>query len=193
MYCNKCGQTLPEASRFCNSCGSQTLTAAAPEPIAVATYADEHEVFTVRPTMIFVVVRYITAALIVIATAALMGILSSRSATIDAKISFLVILSVAIIAFSNPVYKHILRKREVYSLTNHKLEMRYGIFSKIVRNIPLRNIQDVTVTASFWQRLLNLGNIEIDSASEAGKIVLADIHHPERDANRILAELRRRN
>ena len=98
-----------------------------------------------------------------------------------------------LIAFINPVYKHILRRREVYTLTNHKLEMRFGLFSKIVRNIPLRNIQDVTVTASVWQRLLKLGDIEIDSASETGKIILEDIHHPDRYANMILGELRRRN
>ncbi len=194
MYCNKCGQTLPEGSRFCNSCGSQTLSANGPSdgPPAVASYADEQEIFTLRPTMIFVLVRYIVAALITIAAAALMGILSSRSG-VSPQISFFVILGVALLAFSNPVYKHILRKREVYSLTNHKLEMRYGIIAKIVRNIPLRNIQDVTVTASVWQRFLNLGDIEIDSASEAGKIILDDIHHPERYANQILAELRRRN
>jgi uncharacterized membrane protein YdbT with pleckstrin-like domain len=194
MYCNKCGQTLPEGSRFCNSCGSQTLSTNGPSdgPVAVASYVDEQEIFTLRPTMIFVLVRYIVAALITIAAAALMGILSSRSG-VSPQISFFVILGVALVAFSNPVYKHILRKREVYSLTNHKLEMRYGIIAKIVRNIPLRNIQDVTVTASVWQRFLNLGDIEIDSASEAGKIILDDIHHPERYANQILAELRRRN
>ena len=194
MYCNKCGQTLPEGSRFCNSCGSQTLSASGPSdgPVAVASYADEQEIFTLRPTMIFVLIRYIVAALITIAAAALMGILSSRSA-VGPQISFFVILGVALLAFSNPVYKHILRKREVYTLTNHKLEMRYGIIAKIVRNIPLRNIQDVTVTASVWQRFMNLGDIEIDSASEAGKIILDDIHHPERYANQILAELRRRN
>jgi uncharacterized membrane protein YdbT with pleckstrin-like domain len=191
MYCNKCGQTLPEGSRFCNSCGSQTVTATE-GAAAVATYADEHDIFTIRPTMIFVLIRYIVAALIVIAAAALMGILSARSAA-GPEVAFLVILGVALVAFSNPVYNHILRKREVYTLTNHKLEMRYGIIAKIVRNIPLRNIQDVTVTASVWQRFMNLGDIEIDSASESGKIVLDDIHHPERYANQILAELRRRN
>jgi uncharacterized membrane protein YdbT with pleckstrin-like domain len=193
MHCNKCGQTLPEGSRFCNSCGSQALSAVPSDgPVAVASYADEQQIFTLRPTMIFVLIRYIVAALIVVATAALMGILSNRSG-VSPQVAFLVILGGALVVFSNPVYKHILRKREVYTLTNHKLEMRYGIIAKIVRNIPLRNIQDVTVTASVWQRFLNLGDIEIDSASEAGKIVLDDIHHPERYANQILAELRRRN
>jgi uncharacterized membrane protein YdbT with pleckstrin-like domain len=195
MYCNKCGQTLPEGSRFCNSCGSQTLSASGPAdgPDAVASYADEKVSFTLRPTLIFVLIRYIVAALITIAAAALVGILSGRFPVLTGWTAFLIILGVALIAFSNPVYKHILRKREVYTLTNHKLEMRFGLIAKIVRNIPLRNIQDVTVTASVWQRFLNLGDIEIDSASEAGKIILDDIHHPERYANQILAELRRRN
>jgi uncharacterized membrane protein YdbT with pleckstrin-like domain len=191
MYCNECGQTLPDGSRFCNRCGAtigvnQSISTAPP----AAAYADEHDVFTLRPTMIFVVVRYIVAAMVLIATAALMGVLSSR---VSGQVAFLVILGVAIIAFTNPIYKHILRKREVYTLTSHKLEMRYGLIAKIVRNIPLRNIQDVTVTASVWQRLLKLGDIEIDSASEAGKIILDDIHNPDRYANMILAELRRRN
>ena len=199
MYCNKCGQTLPEGSRFCNSCGSQTVSASAPSdsPVgvasAVASYADEQVIFTLRPTLIFVLIRYVVAAAITIAAAALVGILSNSWPVLGGWIAFLIILGVAIIVFSNPIYNHILRRREVYTLTNHKLEMRYGIIAKIRRNIPIRNIQDVTVTASVWQRFLNLGDIEIESASEAGKIVLDDIHHPERYSNLILAELRRRN
>jgi membrane protein YdbS with pleckstrin-like domain len=188
MFCNECGQTLPDGSRFCNSCGAHIARSTAPadSPVAVADYADEHEVFTLRPTMIFVLVRYVMAGL--------MGVLSSmKPQWVSGQIAFLVILGVALIAFSNPIYKHILRKREVYTLTSHKLEMRYGLIAKIVRNIPLRNIQDVTVTASVWQRLLKLGDIEIDSASETGKIILEDIHYPDRYANNILAELRRRN
>ena len=196
MFCNKCGQAVPEGSQFCNNCGAKTAAAAgvparvAVEDSGVSSYADEHTIFTLRPTLIFVVVRYIVAALILIATAALMGLLSSR---VSGQIAFLIIVVAGLIVFSNPIYKHILRKREVYTLTNHKLEMRYGIIAKTVRNIPLRNIQDVTVTASVWQRLLNLGDLEIDSASETGKIILDDIHHPEKYASMILSELRRRN
>jgi membrane protein YdbS with pleckstrin-like domain len=195
MYCNKCGQTLPEGSRFCNSCGSQTVSSgsASDGPVAVASYADEQVIFSLRPTLIFVMVRYILAGLITLAVAAVVGILSNKFPALSGWTAFLIIFGAALIVFSNPIYNHILRRREVYTLTNHKLEMRYGIIAKIRRNIPLRNIQDVTVTASVWQRFLNLGDIEIESASEAGKIVLDDIHHPERYSNQILAELRRRN
>lgn len=199
MYCNNCGQSLPDGSRFCNSCGSQTVAVGVPASGAVAfgstaaAYADEQVIFTLRPTLIFVLIRYGIAALITIATAAVVGILSNRISGLSGSVAFAIILGVAIIVFSNPIYNHILRRREVYTLTNHKLEMRYGIIAKITRNIPVRNIQDVTVTASVWQRFLNLGDIEIESASEAGKIVLDDIHHPERYSNLILSELRKRN
>ncbi|HEX8090353.1 MAG TPA: PH domain-containing protein [Blastocatellia bacterium] len=224
MYCNQCGQEIPITSRFCNHCGATVTAgdsdradlhprmnaaarrAPAPhgrdaqrelrdEARGNAVYpADEDVIFRLRPTLIFVFVRYAVATLIVLAVAALMGVMSSIwKSPVSGWVAFLVILGTGLIAFINPVYKHILRRREVYTLTNHKLEMRYGFFSKTVRNIPLRNIQDVTVTASLWQRLIKIGDIEIESASEQGKIVLDDIHHPDRYANIILGELRRRN
>jgi membrane protein YdbS with pleckstrin-like domain len=212
MYCNQCGQELPLSSRFCNHCGASivardsdpadrlsqmnaaTRRATAPQgrdaqrelrddARANATYpAGEDVIFTLRPTLIFVFARYMVATLIVLAVAALMGVASSIwKSQISGWVAFLVILGTGLVAFINPVYKHILRRREVYTLT------------KTVRNIPLRNIQDVTVRASMWQRLIKIGDIEIESASEQGKIVLDDIHYPDRYANIILGELRRRN
>jgi membrane protein YdbS with pleckstrin-like domain len=215
MYCNQCGQALPPTSRFCNACGAsipvsnnvnvarESYSAPPPPAIGRAPVVDarrddlapnESVVFTLRPTLIFVFVRYIIATLVLLATAALMGLMhSAKPEWFTGVVSLVVIVIVSAIAFSSPLYKHLLRRREVYTLTNHKLEMRYGLLSKTVRNIPLGKIQDVTVTASFWQRIIQIGDIEIDSASEMGKIILDDIHHPDRYANLILDELRRRN
>lgn len=201
MSCKNCGQPLPEGSRFCNHCGAQaarpavsTLESAGAVGASYSVATDERVIFTLRPTMIFVLIRYIVAAVVVVAAAALMGVLNNRNPqAVNGRVAFLVILGVGLLVFANPVYRHILRLREVYTMTDHKLEMRYGLIAKTVRNIPLKNIQDVTVTSSVWQRLMNLGDIEIESASESGKIILDDIHHPDRYANMILAELRRRN
>lgn len=214
MYCNQCGQVLPPTSRFCNTCGAAVVAnsnvnvvresyapppaAAGLRPVAGAHRDDlapnETVIFTLRPTLFFVILRYIFAALILFATAALMGLMhSAKPEWFTNTVSLMVSLVVGLVAFSVPAYQHLLRRREVYTMTNHKLEMRYGLFSKTVRNIPLAKIQDVTVTASFWQRLISMGDIEIDSASELGKIILDDIHHPERYSNLILDELRRRN
>jgi uncharacterized membrane protein YvbJ len=82
MYCNNCGKTLPEGSRFCNYCGSQTAGPAVgtlekdADGIGASLVAGKEQViFTLRPTMIFVLVRYIFAAVVVVAAAALMGVL----------------------------------------------------------------------------------------------------------------------
>ena len=211
MYCNKCGAKLADGSRFCNQCGATatvaTERAAGPQPQAgypqplarqraLSPGADDDEVaiFTLRPTLIFVLVWYGVATVLLVGVAALLGVLSSGPLRdVSGWAMFAAILAVGLLVFSVPIYKHFLRRREVYTLTNHKLEMRYGIIAKTVRNIPLAKIQDVTVTASVWQRLLKLGDIVIDSASETGKIVLDEIHNPEHYANVILTELRRRN
>src|SRR5258708_11824370 len=99
MYCNECGQTLPDGSRFCNKCGATIgVNKSASEftsggTAAVAPYADEHVVFTLRPTLIFVLIRYIVAALVLVATRALMRVLRSK---VCGAVCFLVILCVAI-------------------------------------------------------------------------------------------------
>ena len=219
MFCNQCGQTIPEGSRFCNYCGAKTPSEQ-PEP---STYqrrpqrmdvplredvrpqasgarnqpflggVDEEVIFTVRPTMIFVYVWYAVAVAIVLGVSVLLGVLSRYEVAWARDWWFLVLLVALIPAFAIPVYKHIMRRREVYTLTNHKLEMRYGLIAKTVQNIPLRNIQEVTVNASVRQRLLRLGDIIIESASETGQVALAEIHNPDRYAGMILTELRRRN
>lgn len=207
MFCNRCGEGLPAGSRFCNYCGTPAPAQTAAErdlgPVADRAgfpgraaaargeMEEEAPVFTLRPTMFYVIAWYIVAAVIWIAAAAGTGIATSQG-LIDGGIAAWVMVGAGLLIFAIPIYKHILRRREVYTLTNHKLEMRYGLISKTVRNIPLRNIQDVTVTSSVWQRFLKLGDIVIDSASDLGRIHLNEIHHPERYANIILGQLRRR-
>jgi membrane protein YdbS with pleckstrin-like domain len=212
MFCNQCGQPVTQGSRFCNHCGAQVAAPgnrpergpraggqAASDAPALAGYGptgmvDEQVIFTVRPTMIFVLVWYAIAALVVLSASALVGLLHSYwQQWVTDWVAFFVILGVGLVAFSIPVYKHIMRRREVYTLTNHKLEMRYGLIAKTVQNIPLRNIQEVTVNASVMQRLLKLGDVMVESASEMGTTKLAEIHKPDHYASLILAELRRRN
>lgn len=209
MYCNQCGAAVNQGSKFCNNCGAQVLTAPAktfqsgerlsqpsgtfPEAApSLGPIAEEHVIFTLRPTMVFVIVWYIVATVAVLLATVLIAVLKRNYFSGQSDwLVFFIVLAVALCIYAVPLYKHFLRRREVYVLTNHKLEMRYGILAKTVRNIPLLKIQDVTVTASFWQRLLKLGDIEIDSASAAGKIVLDEVHKPEHYANVILTELRR--
>ncbi|HYP53606.1 MAG TPA: PH domain-containing protein, partial [Pyrinomonadaceae bacterium] len=147
---------------------------------------EEKTVFTVRPTLLFVKLGYALATLgafLIIALLAWQPWLT---------VSFYLSFPVALLVFLLPAYKHLMRNSVRYTLTDSKIEIDEGFISRTTRNIPLRNIQDVSVTTSIPQRLLRFGNVVVDNASDsAGATVLRDIPDPRRHADLILRELRR--
>ncbi|MCA1558613.1 MAG: PH domain-containing protein, partial [Acidobacteria bacterium] len=91
-----------------------------------------------------------------------------------------------------PAFYHVKRNTVLYTLTDSKIEIDQGFIARTTRNIPLRNIQDVTVSASIPQRILGFGDIIIDNASEdSSTTVLRNINDPRRYADLLLRELRR--
>jgi uncharacterized membrane protein YdbT with pleckstrin-like domain len=90
-----------------------------------------------------------------------------------------------------PVYYHVRQKMIRYSLTDNTIEIDRGLISRSTQNIPLRRIQDVTVTSTLFQRILGYGDITIDNASEdGGKVVLDNVDQPRKYADLILREMR---
>jgi uncharacterized membrane protein YdbT with pleckstrin-like domain len=91
-----------------------------------------------------------------------------------------------------PAFYHVRRNTVRYTLTDSKIEIDKGFVARTTRNIPLRNIQDVTVKASIPQRILGFGDLIIDNASETGgTTVLRNINDPRHYADLLLRELRR--
>ena len=197
MQCSKCGAFLDSDSRFCKSCG-----AAAPDPEetriarpqssvpAVHDHDDDLEsvIFTVRPTLLFVKLGYATAVI----GAILLTILLAMVKFVD--IPWYISLPIALALLLIPAYKHLRRNMIRYTLTDSKIETDYGLIARTTRNIPLAKIQDVTVSASIWQRLLGFGDVVVDNASElGGTTVLHNINNPRHYADLILREMRDRH
>ncbi|MFL6231179.1 MAG: PH domain-containing protein [Pyrinomonadaceae bacterium] len=146
----------------------------------------ERVIFTVRPTMLFIGLGYALAVLGAIG----LTILLARYNLLPALYSVLVSLPLLLI----PAYYHLRRNSIKYTLTDSKIEIDRGFIAKRTRNIPLRNIQDVTVAATIPQRLLGFGDLIIDNASElGGSTVMSNIPAPRRRADELLRELRRWN
>lgn len=143
----------------------------------------EDVIFTVRPTMIFIKVGYVIAALFAIGLVILL-----------AQVAFPIYLSVPI-AFALlliPAYYHVRRNTVRYTLTDSKIEIDKGLIARTTRNIPLTKIQDVTVSASIPQRLLGFGDVIVDNASDTGGTTkLENISNPRHYADLLLRELRR--
>jgi len=194
MYCTRCGKENSDDAAFCQKCGyafeseEETRVARrgnAPTNVRDSDEADSTAVFSVTPTLKFVYAGYALTVLLAFLIVAFITIfLPSVSPLIAVLIGLLLLLV--------PLYFHLKKKLIRYTLTDTTIEIDRGLVSRTTQNIPLRRIQDVTVSASVTQRMLGLGDVIIDNASEdGGKVVLDGIDSPKRYAELMLRQMRR--
>jgi uncharacterized membrane protein YdbT with pleckstrin-like domain len=195
MHCTNCGSYIPAGKRFCADCGT---VAEDPEMTRMAAGAAgthgalaqneeasdiERRIFTARPTLLFVKAGYVATMLAAILLTILLAYFG---------VSALIAVPVALPLLLIPAFYHLKRNTVRYTLTDSKIEIDQGLIARTTRNIPLRTIQDVTVSATIPQRMLGYGNLIIDNASEqGGSVVLRNISDPRRHADLLLRELRR--
>jgi len=159
-----------------------STTTGTPTRLTPAGPDDEAIVFAITPTLLFVKGGYALAAAAALLIVALIAGLTN--------ISVLIAIVIGLLLFLVPAYFHIRQKLVRYTLTDTKLEVASGLVASTTRNVPLRRIQDVTVSATALQRLVGLGDIVIDNASEeGGKVVLKDIDAPRRYSDLLLKQM----
>lgn len=141
---------------------------------------DEEIIFQIRPAFYNVGLAYLTAILLSV-------LVTAGAAYIRVPIGPALVVSAVL--FLYPIWLHIQNRRVVYTLTDTKVEIAEGFFSQNTRNIPLRHVQDVTVSESWKERLIGIGDMVIDSAAVAGKITMNNINNPRKYADLILDEL----
>ena len=71
----------------------------------------------------------------------------------------------------------VLRSNE-YMLTNHRVIRKTGILSQQSMDSQLDKINNIEHRQTLWGRLLNFGDVEIDTASETGMAVFQNISRP---------------
>lgn len=190
MYCDKCGADNSETARFCRKCGEDMAgdeeTRVAIRPTDEPVRGDDDTIFSIGPTLIFVKMGYAAAALGAILLVALVSIF------LPAFVPAWIAIILGLLLFLIPAYYHVRQKLIHYRLTDSTLEFDSGLISRTTRNVPVRRIQDVTVSATPWQRLFGFGDVVIDNASEeGGKAVLKDINSPREHADLLLREIRK--
>lgn len=67
-----------------------------------------------------------------------------------------------------------------YRVTNRRLNIKHGIISREVQEARLERVQDVSYSQSVFQRLLQVGDIDFDTASnDPSDFVFAGVDSPE--------------
>ncbi len=141
---------------------------------------DERVIFSITPAFYEVGLAYFGAALL--------SLLITVAVALARGPLWMAVIASAII-FIFPISRHIQFRHTVYTLTNIKVEIQSGILSQTARNVPLRHIRDVTVSETFKERLIGIGDVLIDSDAVEGKITMNNINSPRRYADLILDQL----
>ncbi len=185
MFCINCGAQNSVQAIYCQKCGKpleaeeETRVARPPIKIETGATADvEKQIFSISPTLMFVKIGYAAA---VVGALLLVALIVAFNRLTGYEISPLFSVLAGFLLLLIPAYYHLKQKTVRYTLTDSKIEIDSGLISKITRSIPIRTIQDVTVSANVSQRMLGFGNLIIDNASEqGGKIILKNINAPKK-------------
>ena len=81
-----------------------------------------------------------------------------------------------------------------YALTNQRLKSSRGVFNRVTDDLELYRIKDTRFEQSVWQRVVGIGDIELNTSDTTTPLVrLGNIQHAEkvRDTLRGLVEKRR--
>ncbi|HLY68749.1 MAG TPA: PH domain-containing protein [Puia sp.] len=84
---------------------------------------------------------------------------------------------VSIIYFS---IKYFEWKANIWVVTNARVIDESGLFRHFAKESPLEKINNVSYDQSVWGRLFNYGNVEIQTAAEAGATSYFNVNHPKR-------------
>ena len=82
--------------------------------------------------------------------------------------------------------RHLRRRMVKLTIVDDRLRYEAGFLSKTTRTMELTKVQDVRVDQTFGQRMLNIGNLSLETAGESSRIVMPSVDRPHEAADKIL-------
>jgi uncharacterized membrane protein YdbT with pleckstrin-like domain len=79
-----------------------------------------------------------------------------------------------------------------YTLTDQRIKIESGIFSRSEKIIPIDRIQDCTTRVSLLGRMLGYGRVEVDAAGAQGAEILLHLPHPGNFRDQVFVQSERR-
>ena len=128
------------------------------------------------------------ALLIAIAAA---DILLSASA-VSSGIKQLATLAVVAFALLWLIVVWIRWRSTAYTLTDQRIRIESGVFSRMSKIVPIDRIQDCTTRQPLVGRIFGYGLVEVDSAGDQGPEVLSHVPHPARWRDEVFVQGERR-
>lgn len=66
-----------------------------------------------------------------------------------------------------------------YVFTDHRIIVRTGVIARKGRDMPLSRVNDVSFSHTFFERFLNCGTLQVESAGTQGQLVISSVPNVE--------------
>lgn len=180
IYCSNCGQLIPESSNFCPYCGApqhgqaSALYRAQAAPIEQAT-APSPEVVRAKGSLALRLQREVIPRRHLSTRAIWLFFINYnlRMAIVfpffAVGIYFELLVAGLLVAYLIMVYliASLVYNHFYFSIDNHGFQKEYGIIHKRRVSLPFRQIQNVNVTRTVFERLLGIARLEIETAGSS--------------------------
>ena len=82
--------------------------------------------------------------------------------------------------------RHIQRRLTTLTILSDRLRYESGLFSKTTRTLELAKVQDIRVDQTFGQRIMNIGDLSLETAGGTSRLAMPAIDRPRDAADHIL-------
>ena len=147
-------------------------------PVSLNLHPGEQVIFEGHPSWRAILGFYLKGLLV----AVILGVIAKLIG--DGGTAFLVILVVLALTVLIGFVK---RVATTYTITNRRLNIRRGIFSREIQETRLERVQNVNYRQSVYQRLMQIGDVDFDTAAQdaQGDFVFAGVSQPEKVTDRV--------
>ncbi len=142
-----------------------------------------HLIF-IRPSTKLVQIRYVLAALVAASGYAIHYYYPQMQG--GSAISY-ALYGIGGFWFVSTIFRHLGLLFTSLSSDGERLLHEQGFFSKSTRSMNLAKIQDARVDQSMGERMVGIGTLTLESAGEAGRLVMEHIDRPKEVADQILS------
>ncbi len=137
----------------------------------------------IRPTLKFIKLGYAAVGLLIVAGVIGFSMLSADSEWKDRPW----IMAVPALLFIWPARRHLARQFTKATIAGDRLRYEVGALGKSTRNISLPKVQDARIDQSVLQRMFGVGDLAIETAGEASRLIIRNVDKPQQVADEILA------
>jgi hypothetical protein len=172
ITCPDCGREVSTLAPTCPHCGrpSPGLSAPAGAMAAAPTAGQEETLWRGSPSLVVLLGHVAMMLVVLIGVPLIAGLAASKAGDPNAPhirhfgwLITLLILTIQLVYFLIALMK---QRSTVYTVTNQRIMIEQGVFSKSLSEIDLRYVDESEFFQSFGDRLLGIGNVILVSSDK---------------------------